>query len=232
MAEIAHVANVSECVVMIEASLACPITNSFLILMLLVCVLALNLSLLWVFGLGVNWSVLIVDRISCKWIHFVQVGQLSLTIFRLVKFASFLFTLLFLSFSVMFFRLGNLYSGFFVGWQKHMCRFSIMIFFALDLFAPETLFSSLEVVVLTFTALPSAIWEIKWWFWLFTLLFLFLIIHNGRILWFHWRYKWLSFWRSFWFTWLVQRLDSASHLGDLSKLGSLFNCWSLLDYSV
>ena len=31
VAQIAHIAHISECIIMIEASLACPITNSFLV---------------------------------------------------------------------------------------------------------------------------------------------------------------------------------------------------------
>lgn len=59
VAEVAHVAHISESVVVVETSLTSPVSNSFLILILPASRLALPLPLLILSGLGF-WSVRVV----------------------------------------------------------------------------------------------------------------------------------------------------------------------------
>lgn len=64
MAEIAHIAHISESVVMVEASLASPVTHSLLVLLLAV---VASLLLVEAFGfLGVLWEL--------RWLHWCVLG--------------------------------------------------------------------------------------------------------------------------------------------------------------
>ena len=64
MAEIAHIAHISESVVMVEASLASPVTHSLLVLLLAV---VGSLLLVEAFGfLGVLWEL--------RWLHWCVLG--------------------------------------------------------------------------------------------------------------------------------------------------------------
>jgi hypothetical protein len=59
------------------------------------------------------------------------------------------------------FLLGLSLSSLLVVGSEHMFWLAFNVFIRLRLFAPETRFSTLEVVVLALAALPSSLWELK-----------------------------------------------------------------------
>lgn len=156
VAQVAHVANFSKRIVVVETSLASPVPNSLSICSLFLNLIFLTLECFW----------LLVLNGSSKWIgsgirvDLVQVGHLLLLWFFSINFCLLLNQFV-LFLSQVFSRFSSLQSNFLLDWQKHMFWLSIVVTVIFIFLASKALFSSFEVVVLALLALPSSFREIE-----------------------------------------------------------------------